>query len=98
MKKVEAIIRADRLEDLKDALSKKNLTNGMTVSQVLGHGKQRGFAEYVRGQKIVPTLLAKVKVEIVVCDALVDDVGSTARLFGQAMSAMGRFLSFQLMR
>ena len=45
MKKVEAIIRADRLEDLKDALSKKNLTNGMTVSQVLGHGKQRGFAE-----------------------------------------------------
>lgn len=52
MKKVEAIIRADRLEDLKDALSKKNLTNGMTVSQVLGHGKQRGFAEYVRGQKL----------------------------------------------
>ena len=83
MKKVEAIIRADRLEDLKDALSKKNLTNGMTVSQVLGHGKQRGFAEYVRGQKIVPTLLAKVV---------------SARLFGQAMSAMGRFLSFQLMR
>lgn len=41
MKKVEAIIRADRLEDLKDALSKKNLTNGMTVNQVLGHGKQR---------------------------------------------------------
>ena len=77
MKKVEAIIRADRLEELKDALSKKNLTNGMTVSQVLGHGKQRGFAEYVRGQKIVPTLLAKVKVEIVVCDALVDDVVSS---------------------
>ena len=69
MKKVEAIIRADRLEDLKDALSKKNLTNGMTVSQVLGHGKQRGFAEYVRGQKV--------KVEIVVCDALVDDVVSS---------------------
>lgn len=59
MKKVEAIIRADRLEDLKDALSKKNLTNGMTVSQVLGHGKQRGFAEYVRGQKNCANLIGK---------------------------------------
>ena len=40
------------------------LAKGMTVSQVLGYGNQRGFAEFVRGQRIVPTLLAKVKVEI----------------------------------
>lgn len=66
MKKIEAIIRPDKLEDLKDGFSKVGFTYGMTVSQVLGHGNQQGFAEYVRGQRIIPTLLAKVKVEIIV--------------------------------
>lgn len=74
MKKIEAIIRSDRLEDLKDALGKAGFTKGMTVCQVLGYGNQRGFAEYVRGQKVIPTLLAKVKVEIVAHDTVVDDV------------------------
>ena len=74
MKKIEAIIRPDRLEDLKDALAKAGFAKGMTVSQVLGYGNQRGFAEYVRGQKIVPTLLAKVKVEIVTHDAAIDEI------------------------
>lgn len=46
----------------------------MTVSQVLGYGSQKGFAEYVRGQKVVPTLLVKVKVEIIVVDAMVDKI------------------------
>ena len=72
MKKVEVIIRTDKLEDLKDALSKADLSKGMTVSQVLGHGNQKGFAENFRGQKIVPTLLAKVKAEIIIQDELVD--------------------------
>lgn len=49
------------------------------MSQVLGHGTQRGFAEFVRGQRIVPTLLAKVKVEIVVKDLAVDEVVDTIR-------------------
>ena len=49
MKKVEAIIRSDKLEDLKDAMTKEGLARGMTVSQVLGYGNQKGFAEYVRG-------------------------------------------------
>lgn len=74
MKKIEAIIRPDRLEDLKDALAEAGFAKGMTVSQVLGYGNQRGFAEYVRGQKIVPTLLAKVKVEIVTHDAAIDEI------------------------
>lgn len=74
MKKVEAIIRSDKLEDLKKAISTTGLAKGMTVSQVLGFGSQKGFAEYVRGQKIVPTLLVKVKVEIIVIDAAVDDI------------------------
>ena len=72
MKKIEAIIRPDRLEDLKDALSKAGFTKGMTINQVLGYGNQRGLAEYV--QKIVPPLLAKVKVEIVTHDAAVDEI------------------------
>ena len=55
MKKIEAIIRSDKLEDLKNTLTGSGLTKGMTVSQVLGHGTQRGFAEFVRGQRIVPT-------------------------------------------
>lgn len=65
MKKVEAIIRTEKLEDLKDALVKNNLAKGMTVTQVLGYGNQKGFAEYVRGQKLNTTLLAKIKIEIV---------------------------------
>ena len=56
MKKIEAIIRSDKLEDLKNALTGSGLAKGMTVSQVLGYGTQRGFAEFVRGQRIVPTL------------------------------------------
>lgn len=74
MKKIEAIIRMDKLEDLKEALTKEGLAKGMTISQVLGHGNQKGFAENFRGKKIVPTLLSKLKVEIIVKDALVDDI------------------------
>lgn len=72
MKKVEAIIRTEKLEDLKDALVKNNLAKGMTVTQVLGYGNQKGFAEYVRGQKLNTTLLAKIKIEIVTVEERVD--------------------------
>ena len=65
MKKIEAIIRTDKLEDLKAALSDNGLVHGMTVSQVLGYGEQKGFTEYVRGQRIETTLLSKLKIEIV---------------------------------
>ncbi|KXT84552.1 P-II family nitrogen regulator [Streptococcus panodentis] len=74
MKKIEAVIRTDKLEDIKEALSKETIAKGLTVSQVLGHGNQLGFAEYVRGQKIVPSLLAKVKIEIVVRDEQVEQL------------------------
>lgn len=50
MKKVEAIIRTEKLEDLKDALVKNDLAKGMTVTQVLGYGNQKGFVEYVRAK------------------------------------------------
>ena len=74
MKKIEAIIRTDKLEDLKKALSDNGLVHGMTVSQVLGYGKQKGFAEYVRGQRIETTLLSKIKIEIVSIDEKVDQI------------------------
>ena len=74
MKKIEAIIRMDKLEDLKSVLADNDLVHGMTVSQVLGYGEQKGFTEYVRGQKIETTLLAKIKIEIVSVDAKVDEI------------------------
>lgn len=74
MKKVEAIIRADKLEDIKKGLSEHFSAQGLTISQVLGHGNQMGFAETVRGHQIVPSLLAKVKLEMIVRDAQVDEV------------------------
>ena len=74
MKKIEAIIRTDKLEDLKKALSDNGLVHGMTVSQVLGYGEQKGFAEYVRGQRIETTLLSKIKIEIVSIDEKVDQI------------------------
>jgi nitrogen regulatory protein P-II 1 len=83
MKKIEAIIRTDKLEDLKKAMAEAKMVHGVTVSQILGFGNQRGFDEYVRGQKIVVSLLAKVKLEIVVddeeVDGLVDIIVKAAR-------------------
>jgi nitrogen regulatory protein P-II 1 len=72
MKKVQAIIRTEKLEDIKKALSESELAKGMTVSQVLGFGHGRGFDEYVRGQKILTTLLAKVQVEVLIEDEKVE--------------------------
>lgn len=77
MKKIEAIIRTDKLEDLKDAFVSLDAHPGMTVAQVLGYGKQKGFVEYIRGQKVVTKLLAKVKVEIVCKDTEVDNLVDT---------------------
>ena len=74
MKKVEAIIRADKLEDIKKALSEEFVGQGLTISQVLGHGNQMGFAETVRGRQVVPSLLAKVKLDMIVRDVQVDEV------------------------
>jgi nitrogen regulatory protein P-II 1 len=68
MKKIEAIIRPSKLEELKDALAQMN-TGGITISQVMGCGKQRGFKEYYRGNEVLMTVLPKIKMELVVDDA-----------------------------
>ncbi|OFI46324.1 hypothetical protein BG262_04735 [Floricoccus penangensis] len=74
MKKIEAVIRTEKLEDLKMKFADETLITGMTVSQVLGFGEQKGFKEYVRGKAVQPMLLAKVKIEVVCQDANVDAI------------------------
>jgi nitrogen regulatory protein P-II 1 len=65
MIKIEAIVREEKLEDVKEAL--KNIeVNGITVSQVMGCGTQKGYKEVVRGSEIDITMLPKIKFEIVV--------------------------------
>ena len=63
--KVEAIVREEKFEEVKDALNKIQV-NGITVSQVMGCGAQRGYNEVVRGSKVDIVLQPKVKFEIVV--------------------------------
>lgn len=65
MIKIEAIVREERLEEIKEALSKIEV-NGITVSQVMGYGKQKGYKELVRGTEIIISMLPKIKFEIIV--------------------------------
>jgi nitrogen regulatory protein P-II 1 len=65
MKKIEAIIQPFKIDDVKDALLKIGI-DGMTISEVRGHGRQKGHTETYRGQEYKVDLLPKVKVEMVV--------------------------------
>lgn len=82
MKKVEAIIRPDRLQAVQDALDGLG-ASGVTVSEVLGCGQQRGYTETYRGARVNISLQRKVKVESVVPDAnvasVVDAISGAAR-------------------
>jgi nitrogen regulatory protein P-II 1 len=73
MKKVEAIIQPFKLEDVKDALKAIGI-DGMTVSEVRGHGRQKGHKEVYRGQEYQVDLLPKVKLEMVVSDSRLQEV------------------------
>ena len=73
MKKIEAIIQPHKLEDAKEAL--KNIgVDGMTITEVRGHGRRKGHTEVYRGMEYKVDLLPKVKLEIVVADTRVDEV------------------------
>ncbi|GHT61793.1 P-II family nitrogen regulator [Endomicrobiia bacterium] len=65
MIKIEAIVREEKLEDIKEALNKVEVS-GITVSQVMGCGKQKGYKELVRGTEVNITVLPKIKFEIIV--------------------------------
>ena len=77
MSKIDIIMNASKFEDLKEALNKIGVT-GMTVSNVLGCGMQKGHKEYYRGTAVDINLLPKIKLEIVVCEVPVDLVIQTA--------------------
>ena len=72
MKLLKAIIRPNKVDDVKDALSKLNLS-GMTVTEVRGHGKQKGHTAIYRGKEYDVSLLPKMQIEVVVPDDLVDE-------------------------
>ena len=73
MKLIKSIVRPNKVDDVKDALAKLNIA-GMTVTEVRGHGKQKGHTAIYRGKEYNVSLLPKVEIEVVVSDALVDDV------------------------
>jgi nitrogen regulatory protein PII len=73
MKKVEAIIKPFKLDDVKDALNELGV-QGITVTEVKGFGRQKGHTELYRGAEYVVDFLPKTKLEIVVPDSLVDQV------------------------
>ncbi|HEY2843825.1 MAG TPA: P-II family nitrogen regulator [Bryobacteraceae bacterium] len=76
MKKIEAIIQPHKLEDAKEAL--KNIgVDGMTITEVRGHGRQKGHTEVYRGMEYKVDLLPKVKLELVVSDQRADEVVRT---------------------
>jgi nitrogen regulatory protein P-II 1 len=67
MKKIEAIIKPFKLDEVKEALAKQGIT-GMTVSEVKGFGRQKGHTELYRGAEYVVDFLPKIKIEILVSD------------------------------
>ena len=73
MKKIEAIIQPHKLDEVKDALLAIGV-DGMTVSEVRGHGRQKGHTETYRGQEYKVDLLPKVKIELVVTSARADEI------------------------
>src|SRR5580765_3649464 len=85
MTKIEAIIQPTRLDAVKDALIEKGV-QGMTISEVRGHGRQKGHTEVFRGREYDVDLLPKIKVELVISDDTVEkaiDAISTAAYTGK---------------
>lgn len=73
MKLVKSIVRPNKVDDIKDALAKVNIS-GMTVTEVRGHGRQKGHTAIYRGKEYTVSLLPKMEIEVVVPDDAVDDV------------------------
>ena len=72
MKKIEAIIKPFKVEEVKDALGKAGI-EGMTISEVKGFGRQKGHTEIYRGSEYTVDFLPKIKIEVVVADRQVND-------------------------
>ena len=73
MKLIKSIVRPHKVDDVRDALEKLNIA-GMTVTDVRGHGRQKGHTAVYRGKEYSVSLLPKVEIEVVVPDSVVEDV------------------------
>ena len=73
MKLIKSIIRPNKVDEVKDALARLNIS-GITISEVRGHGKQKGHTAIYRGKEYAVSLLPKMELEIVVADNIADDV------------------------
>lgn len=73
MKRIEAIIRPEQLEDVKENLKKLKI-NGISITQIMGTGCQRGYKEYVRGMEVDFNFLKKIKLELIVADEQLEPV------------------------
>ena len=80
LKKIEAVIKPFKLEDVKDALTEAGIT-GMTVSDVKGYGRQQGHSELYRGAEYVVDFLPKIKLELIIAD---ENVDSTINIITEA--------------
>lgn len=76
MKKIEAIIRPFKLDDVREALSEIGV-RGMTLTEVKGYGRQKGHTELYRGSEYKIDFLPKIKIEIIAAEAMVDNIVST---------------------
>jgi nitrogen regulatory protein PII len=76
MKLIKSVVRPNKVDDVRDALEKMNIP-GMTVTEVRGHGRQKGHTAIYRGKEYNVSLLPKVEIEVVVQDAVVDAVITT---------------------
>ena len=72
MKLLKAIIRPSKVDEVKDALAKLNIS-GMTVTEVRGHGKQKGHTAIYRGKEYNVSLLPKMQIEVVVTNTIADE-------------------------
>ena len=82
MKKIEAIIRPERLEVLKDALMEAQV-NGITISQVQGCGTQHGWSEHIRGNEVIMNVRPKVEIKIVTADSRLEEILSIIMRVGR---------------
>jgi Nitrogen regulatory protein PII len=76
MKKIEAIIRPEQIADIKENLKTLDL-NGISITQIMGSGCQKGWTEFIRGSEVDYNFLPKIKIELVVADEQMEDVIET---------------------
>ena len=72
MKLIKAIVRPNKVDDVREALEKLSIS-GLTVTEVRGHGKQKGHTAIYRGKEYQVSLLPKLEIEVVVADEMADD-------------------------